>query len=93
MTCDRNAPGEDELSFTSANEELRLLITQFYENAVRRYGPASEQARILSGLRCPRDSEGLQREYFGHPAGRGNAGQRRQKGTVRNSETAPLDVV
>lgn len=48
------APGEDELSFTSRNEEQRrLLIKQFYEESVRRYGVDSVQARMLSPLLSP----------------------------------------
>jgi len=41
-------PGQVELSFTPGGEELhRLLIEQFYEDSVRRYGTDSEQAHAL----------------------------------------------
>jgi hypothetical protein len=54
MTSDKNAPDKDDPPFTTCKEELnRLLIAQFYENSVRRYGTDSEQARMLSRLRSP----------------------------------------
>jgi len=41
-------PGQDELFFTHGEKELhRLLIEQFYEDSVRRYGTDSEQAHAL----------------------------------------------
>jgi hypothetical protein len=41
-------PGQVEPSSTLGGEELhRLLIEQFHEDSVGRYGPASEQAHAL----------------------------------------------
>jgi hypothetical protein len=46
-----HAPEKDEPSFTPGKEELqRLLIEQFYEDSLHRYGTDSEQARTLSRL-------------------------------------------
>jgi hypothetical protein len=54
MTHDKSAPPKDDLSFIPGKEELnRILLTQFYEDSVRRYGLASDQARKLSRLQCP----------------------------------------
>jgi hypothetical protein len=41
------APGKEELK--------RLLIEQFYETSVYRYGSDSKQARLLSSLLTPFD--------------------------------------
>jgi hypothetical protein len=55
MAANGNAPDQKNLGFTPGKEELhRLLIEQFYEDSVRRYGADSEQARILSRLLGPR---------------------------------------
>ena len=41
-------PGQVELFLTHGEKELhRLLIEQFHEDSVGRYGPASEQAHAL----------------------------------------------
>jgi hypothetical protein len=54
MTSNNIAPGKDNPSSTPCKKELnRLLLAQFYENSVRRYGTDSEQARMLSRLRTP----------------------------------------
>ncbi len=45
-----------EFTFERNPEELkRILITQFYENAVLRYGPDSEQALALLKFLSPID--------------------------------------
>jgi hypothetical protein len=42
MTPGRSAPREEKLC-----ESTRLLIQQFYEDAIRLYGTESDQARML----------------------------------------------
>jgi hypothetical protein len=52
----RKLAGADEFPFVRAKEELkRLLITQFYEDSVCRYGSDSEQACGLSRVLSPAD--------------------------------------
>jgi hypothetical protein len=52
MTGDKDAQSNDDLSFALGKEQLhRLLIEQFYEDSVDRYGTDSEQARMLARLR------------------------------------------
>ena len=59
MTGDRNAPDQDELSLILDKQQLnRLLIEQFYEDSVGRYGTGSEQARTFSRSLSPLDSDG-----------------------------------
>jgi hypothetical protein len=43
-------PGQGELSFIPDAELQRLLIEQFHEDSVRRYGGDSDQAHALSRL-------------------------------------------
>ena len=58
MTGDTSAPRQDDRSLRPAKEELnRLLIEQFYQDSVARYGPDSEQTRALSRLLSPVDSK------------------------------------
>jgi hypothetical protein len=60
MTGDKTTPSKDDPSFTPCKKELnRLLLAQFYETSVRRYGTDSEQARILSKLRTDRCFESI----------------------------------
>ena len=54
MTGDASAPRQDERPVIPAEEALsRLLIEQFYEDSVARYGADSEQALSLSRLLGP----------------------------------------
>lgn len=54
MIIDENASGKDEVSSTANYEHL--LIAQFYEDSVDRYGGSSEQARMFSVLLAEFDS-------------------------------------
>ena len=46
--------GEGQLSVAPNEKKSKwLLITQFYEDSVHRYGPDSDQARALSTARGP----------------------------------------
>jgi hypothetical protein len=50
---------KDKPSHTPAKATLnRLLIEQFYETSVRRYGSDSDQAQVLSRLLSPADLHG-----------------------------------
>jgi hypothetical protein len=54
MTGDASAPCQDDWPIRPAKQELgRLLIEQFYQDSVARYGSNSEQARALSWLLVP----------------------------------------
>jgi hypothetical protein len=51
MTCDTNTQVSDELSLVSDKQDLRrILIIQFYEDSLDRYGIDSEQARTFARL-------------------------------------------
>jgi hypothetical protein len=57
-----NASAQGEPRFPSDTEELkRVLITQFYEDSVLRYGPDSEQALALSKFPGPSDYDAEQK--------------------------------
>jgi hypothetical protein len=59
MTDDTNTPSTDDRSFRAGNKELnRLLIKEFYEDSVGRYGADSEQACTLARLLSPSDCRG-----------------------------------
>jgi hypothetical protein len=53
MTRDKSAQGQHERSLKPREKELnRLLIEEFYNDSVARYGTDSEQARVLSRVLC-----------------------------------------
>jgi|HubBroStandDraft_2_1064218.scaffolds.fasta_scaffold3292768_1 hypothetical protein len=55
---ERKLAVKDELSLRRDKKKLnRLLITQFYEDSVYRYGSDSEQAFMLSRLLSPTDGD------------------------------------
>lgn len=65
MTSDGNAAAKDELSLGPGKEELNsLLVMQFFEDSVRRYGINSEQARRLSKLLSPTYSMHLENDWL-----------------------------
>jgi hypothetical protein len=58
-----NASAHGEPYFASDKEELkRMLIAQFYEDSVLRYGPDSEQALALRKVLDPNNYEGSEQK-------------------------------
>jgi hypothetical protein len=56
MTGDTSGPDQDDRSRNPTEEDLnRLLLEEFYEDSVARYGPDSAQARLLLRLLHPGD--------------------------------------
>jgi hypothetical protein len=48
MTLDTSSANKDDLPSISVNADVyRELIQQFYESSIERYGPESEQSRML----------------------------------------------
>jgi hypothetical protein len=64
MRDDTNTPSTDDRSFRSVNAELnRLLILEFYEDSVRRYGADSEQACKLARFLALSDYRGPKKSH------------------------------